>query len=880
MLGTGYLGSPDPHTLDTAFPHAGSSQPSAMPPFKERLGMRMQKVQSIFRPSKRRIAEDDASSQPPKQLRTMLGPTKKAVQYPPSLSAPSTSPAGSSKANELPSTSPSGVSNTLAYPTMPFIMSADPPGSRRGNPIDLDAPPSRFLRSNSSSQSDSSSSSLIYDDDDQRQVLNDEAIARILQEAEHEYKNQPESSPQIFSPVTEEETQSHLAEFREKYHRWKCCQCGKSNDMTADVLVQKTKSMLKAGMIHPFTKCRYCGCEGCSACGTRGTSLARQRANAVRVTDAIRASWCCPEGRAFVIFSLLCGYEGPTATKISTPTSKEQPKQQQKLQPPQQPPQQQTAFARGTGYGHDSYSFNPFKGQPQQFHNSKPTPESADAVSYFLTLAEVLPSVDKKEFESTPGLRVMIHASPMMRLACEILRSAAIGEMDARAGIIKAALLFVHRLARNWDAASCIFHQQIHFPPSQQLLMASMASMPPSRQAISSNQIKPETAQSVYTVVEKLSVVCRVFMDGSKSFGSADGGDEAICIARQVCDLQDVLHHLKPAPEDDKARSGPRASASTTSTVVTRSKNKELESMAAAAKMTDYHKLHGVMGIKDDLLLANFYTGFQNQVVNSNGQRMRKLFAQISSLHADLPDGIYVRYGESRPDMLKVLIIGPKNTPYEHGIFLFDILCGSDFPTAPPKVQFLTTGGGKVRFNPNLYANGKVCLSLIGTWNGQGWVPNVSTILQVLVSIQSMIFVERPYYNEPGYEIVPNHAGSEAYDRNIECNTVYHAIMPWLQALGNSPSTSQYSNTASPADCQIWGYIALKHLQLQKPAILAKVREWSRKSSSRVTGSMVSMLEKALSGSLAVPEVPAVVKHAGTPAKTGQTGTAPNQLAK
>ncbi|VBB75947.1 Putative baculoviral IAP repeat-containing protein [Podospora comata] len=852
-----------------------------MPPFKERLGMRMQKVQSIFRPSKRRIAEDDASSQPPKQLRTMLGPTKKAVQYPPSLSAPSTSPAGSSKANELPSTSPSGVSNTLAYPTMPFIMSADPPGSRRGNPIDLDAPPSQFSRRNSSSQSDSSSSSLIYDDDDQRQVLNDEAIARILQEAEHEYKNQPESSPQIFSPVTEEETKSHLAEFREKYHRWKCCQCGKSNDMTADVLVQKTKSMLKAGksflgMIHPFTKCRYCGCEGCSACGTRGTSLARQRANAVRVTDAIRASLCCPEGRAFVIFSLLCGYERPTATKISTPASKEQPKQQQKLQPPQH----QTAFARGTGYAHDSYSFNPFKGQPQQFHNSKPTPESADAVSYFLTLAEVLPSVDKKEFESTPGLRVMIHASPMMRLACEILRSAAIGEMDARAGIIKAALLFVHSLARNWDAASCIFHEQIHFPPSQQLLMASMASMPPSRQAISSNQTKPETAQSVYTVVEKLSVVCRVFMDGSKSFGSADDGDEAICIARQVCDLQEVLHHLKPAPEDDKARSGPRASASTTSTVVTRSKNKELESMAAAAKMTDYHKLHGVMEIKDDLLLANFYTGYQNQVVNSNGQRMRKLFAQISSLHADLPDGIYVRYGESRPDMLKVLIIGPKNTPYEHGIFLFDILCGSDFPTAPPKVQFLTTGGGKVRFNPNLYANGKVCLSLIGTWNGQGWVPNVSTILQVLVSIQSMIFVERPYYNEPGYEIVPNHAGSEAYDRNIECDTVYHAIMPWLQALGNSPSTSQYSNTASPADCQIWGDIALKHLQLQKPAILAKVREWSRKSSSRVSGSMVSMLEKALSGSLAVPEVPAVVTHAGTPAKTGQTGTAPNQLAK
>lgn len=29
-----------------------------------------------------------------------------------------------------------------------------------------------------------------------------------------------------------------------------------------------------------------------------------------------------------------------------------------------------------------------------------------------------------------------------------------------------------------------------------------------------------------------------------------------------------------------------------------------------------------------------------------------------------------------------------------------------------------TTGGGKVRFNPNLYNNGKVCLSLLGTWSG------------------------------------------------------------------------------------------------------------------------------------------------------------------
>jgi baculoviral IAP repeat-containing protein 6 len=44
------------------------------------------------------------------------------------------------------------------------------------------------------------------------------------------------------------------------------------------------------------------------------------------------------------------------------------------------------------------------------------------------------------------------------------------------------------------------------------------------------------------------------------------------------------------------------------------------------------------------------------------------------------------------------------------------------------------TGGGAVRFNPNLYNCGKVCLSLLGTWTGkegEGWNAEVSTALQV-----------------------------------------------------------------------------------------------------------------------------------------------------
>jgi len=55
-------------------------------------------------------------------------------------------------------------------------------------------------------------------------------------------------------------------------------------------------------------------------------------------------------------------------------------------------------------------------------------------------------------------------------------------------------------------------------------------------------------------------------------------------------------------------------------------------------------------------------------------------------------------------------------------------------------VHFNTYGAGDV--NPNLYANGKVCLSLLGTWKGnhavEMWDPVKSNLLQVILSIQGM----------------------------------------------------------------------------------------------------------------------------------------------
>ncbi|CAL4183407.1 unnamed protein product, partial [Meganyctiphanes norvegica] len=49
---------------------------------------------------------------------------------------------------------------------------------------------------------------------------------------------------------------------------------------------------------------------------------------------------------------------------------------------------------------------------------------------------------------------------------------------------------------------------------------------------------------------------------------------------------------------------------------------------------------------------------------------------------------------------------------------------------------------------------GYVCVSLLGTWSGKGtevWTSQ-SNLLQVIISIQGLILVSEPYFNEAGYE--------------------------------------------------------------------------------------------------------------------------------
>ncbi|XP_049850273.1 uncharacterized protein LOC126322395 [Schistocerca gregaria] len=172
--------------------------------------------------------------------------------------------------------------------------------------------------------------------------------------------------------------------------------------------------------------------------------------------------------------------------------------------------------------------------------------------------------------------------------------------------------------------------------------------------------------------------------------------------------------------------------------------------------------------------------------------KMKRLAQELGSLNIGLPlhwsSSVFIRVSSERMDVMKVVISGPVGTPYENGLFLFDVYCPAEYPKTEPLINLRTTGNGLVRFNPNLYNSGKVCLSLLGTWHGgpdEKWNEATSTLLQVFVSIQSLIFVAEPYFNEPGYESTFGTRDamkkSKAYNETIQLATLKWAILDPLK---------------------------------------------------------------------------------------------------
>jgi baculoviral IAP repeat-containing protein 6 len=203
-----------------------------------------------------------------------------------------------------------------------------------------------------------------------------------------------------------------------------------------------------------------------------------------------------------------------------------------------------------------------------------------------------------------------------------------------------------------------------------------------------------------------------------------------------------------------------------------------------------------------------------------NKQTKSRLAREFGGFAKSLPisygSSIFVKVSEKDIRMIKVLITGPDDTPYDSGCLIFDVYTGNDYPTTNPQMIFLNHGGK--RFNPNLYNCGKVCLSLLGTWGGEGgekWNSSTSTLQQLFISVQSQILIPNPFFNEPSHESRYNNVNGKKESQNYNNERRYYTMCH-----------AMYDLLVNPNAYPEFSEIIKNHFKLKKDYILALFDKW------------------------------------------------------
>lgn len=218
-----------------------------------------------------------------------------------------------------------------------------------------------------------------------------------------------------------------------------------------------------------------------------------------------------------------------------------------------------------------------------------------------------------------------------------------------------------------------------------------------------------------------------------------------------------------------------------------------------------------------------------------HGAFLKTINKEVSILRNCLPQGIFVKSFEDRMDLFSAMIQGPKDTPYEGGIFFFDIYLPKNYPKTPPKLHYISFHDvmDKTPLNPNLYINGKVCMSILGTWKyGPNWDSNNSTLLQVLVSIQGLVLTKEPFWNEPGNLEWKGIQECVTELKLAQTNQYFNKVLDKHKRYNRDILLLTYKsiNNILKNPPKLFELEIEQHFELTRTEVLTKVKRWTNQS--------------------------------------------------
>ncbi|KAK7849781.1 putative ubiquitin-conjugating enzyme e2 26 [Quercus suber] len=165
----------------------------------------------------------------------------------------------------------------------------------------------------------------------------------------------------------------------------------------------------------------------------------------------------------------------------------------------------------------------------------------------------------------------------------------------------------------------------------------------------------------------------------------------------------------------------------------------------------------------------HYYASYGSTTMQPSETWAKKIREEWKILEKDLPDKIFVRVYEKRMDLLRAVIVGTEGTPYHDGLFFFDFFFDSYYPNVAPKVHYHSGG---LELTPQMSNDGsKYSADSTGHPLGDGrynnfWLPGVSTMLQLLVSIQVVFFNTKPSFNLPPRSSAYNEKQCQVYNED------------------------------------------------------------------------------------------------------------------
>ena len=131
---------------------------------------------------------------------------------------------------------------------------------------------------------------------------------------------------------------------------------------------------------------------------------------------------------------------------------------------------------------------------------------------------------------------------------------------------------------------------------------------------------------------------------------------------------------------------------------------------------------------------------------------LKRIGGDIRTLSKSIDNNVTFSFWNDPNDITKfdIMIYGPKGSYCFDDCFLyFKVDCSKNYPVQPPLFNFVNSIG--VRFHPNLYVEGKVCLTILNTWRDtkvQGW--SAGTSIEAIIHTIRSILNDNPLAEEPG----------------------------------------------------------------------------------------------------------------------------------